>query len=119
MAYNRKFAQLLACSPELLADAVSAASMFTGQGGSQTHDLQRDALIAAGGAADQIYEDSASGHRDDRPGLDACLKALRGEPIPMSIELAQGRDMLLRARRGSSPAWAETALPGSVAAFRR
>ena len=45
--------------------------------GSQTHDLQRDALIAAGVAADQIYEDSASGRRDDRPGLDACLKALR------------------------------------------
>ena len=42
-----------------------------------------------------------------------------GEPIPMSIELAQGREMLLRARRGSSPVWAETALPGSVAAFRR
>ena len=28
-------------------------------------------------AADQIYEDSASGRRDDRPGLEACLKALR------------------------------------------
>jgi DNA invertase Pin-like site-specific DNA recombinase len=45
--------------------------------GSQVHDLQRDALIAADVAADQIYEDSASGRRDDRPGLEACLKALR------------------------------------------
>ena len=45
--------------------------------GSQVHDLQRDALVAAGVAADQIYEDSASGRRDDRPGLEACLKALR------------------------------------------
>ena len=45
--------------------------------GSQAHDLQRDALVAAGITADQIYEDSASGRRDDRPGLGACLKALR------------------------------------------
>lgn len=45
--------------------------------GSQVTDLQRDALVAAGVAADQLYEDRASGKRDDRPGLDACLKALR------------------------------------------
>jgi DNA invertase Pin-like site-specific DNA recombinase len=45
--------------------------------GSQVTDLQRDALIQAGVAADQLYEDRASGKRDDRPGLDACLKALR------------------------------------------
>ncbi|WP_051556952.1 recombinase family protein [Brucella intermedia] len=45
--------------------------------GSQVHDLQRDALAAAGVEADKIYEDSASGKKDDRPGLAACLKALR------------------------------------------
>jgi len=45
--------------------------------GSQTTALQRDALIAAGVAADRIYEDHASGRRDDRPGLAACLQALR------------------------------------------
>lgn len=45
--------------------------------GSQVTDLQRDALVEAGVAADQLYEDRASGKRDDRPGLDACLKALR------------------------------------------
>src|SRR6056297_2576236 len=45
--------------------------------GSQSLDLQRDALIEAGVAADGIYEDQASGKRDTRPGLDACLKALR------------------------------------------
>lgn len=44
---------------------------------SQVTDLQRDALVEAGVAADQCYEDRASGKRDDRPGLDACLKALR------------------------------------------
>ena len=45
--------------------------------GSQLHDLQRDALITAGVLPDHIYEDSASGRRDDRPGLEACVKALR------------------------------------------
>lgn len=35
--------------------------------GSQATDLQRDALIAAGVAPAQLYEDRASGRRDDRP----------------------------------------------------
>ena len=45
--------------------------------GSQSLDLQRDALIAAGVGEDQIYSDRASGKTDARPGLEACLKALR------------------------------------------
>ena len=45
--------------------------------GSQSTGLQRDALIAAGVDPDHIYEDLASGKNDDRPGLAACLKALR------------------------------------------
>ncbi len=45
--------------------------------GSQTVDLQRDALLAAGVDADHLYDDHASGRNDDRPGLAACLKALR------------------------------------------
>ncbi|WMU75439.1 recombinase family protein (plasmid) [Enterobacter bugandensis] len=45
--------------------------------GSQANDLQRDALIAAGVDAAHLYEDLASGKREDRPGLIACLKALR------------------------------------------
>jgi DNA invertase Pin-like site-specific DNA recombinase len=45
--------------------------------GSQTSDLQRDALLAAGVDADALYEDKASGTREDRPQLAACLKALR------------------------------------------
>ena len=45
--------------------------------GSQVLDLQGDALVAAGVAERNLYSDTASGKLDDRPGLDACLKALR------------------------------------------
>ena len=45
--------------------------------GSQVLDLQRDALIADGVKSSRIYQDQASGKKDDRPGLDACLKSLR------------------------------------------
>jgi DNA invertase Pin-like site-specific DNA recombinase len=45
--------------------------------GSQVLDLQRDALIAAGVERSHLYDDQASGKKDDRPGLEACLKALR------------------------------------------
>lgn len=45
--------------------------------GSQVLDLQRDALLEAGVDPNRIYEDLASGRRDDRPGLASCLKALQ------------------------------------------
>jgi DNA invertase Pin-like site-specific DNA recombinase len=45
--------------------------------GSQVHDLQRDSLLAAGVAENQVYSDMASGKDDDRPSLASCLKALR------------------------------------------
>lgn len=45
--------------------------------GSQSLDLQHDALRAAGVEPGNIYDDRASGSRDDRPGLAACLKSLR------------------------------------------
>lgn len=45
--------------------------------GSQSLGLQREALLAAGVDAAQLYEDRSSGKRDDRSGLAACLKALR------------------------------------------
>ena len=49
--------------------------------GSQSRDLQQDALIAAGVDEDQIYSDRASGKKDERPGLKACLKALRNGDV--------------------------------------
>lgn len=45
--------------------------------GSQTLAPQLDALLAAGVEENRIYEDLASGRKDDRPGLNACLKALQ------------------------------------------
>jgi DNA invertase Pin-like site-specific DNA recombinase len=62
--------------------------------GSQVLDLQRDALAAAGVAAAQLYEDRASGRRDDRPGLAVCLKALRSGDILVVWKLDRlGRDL--------------------------
>ncbi len=45
--------------------------------GSQVFDLQQDALVESGVDSERIYKDQASGRRDDRPGLQACLKALQ------------------------------------------
>lgn len=62
--------------------------------GSQVFDLQRDALIAAGITADHLYEDLASGRRDDRPGLAACLKSLRTGDTLVAWKLDRlGRDL--------------------------
>ena len=45
--------------------------------GSQVFDLQRDALLAAGVGPSRLYQDHASGKKDDRAGLEACLRSLR------------------------------------------
>jgi DNA invertase Pin-like site-specific DNA recombinase len=62
--------------------------------GSQTLDLQVDALAAAGVAPEHVYRDEASGKRDDRPGLEACLKALREGDTLFTWKLDRlGRDL--------------------------
>jgi DNA invertase Pin-like site-specific DNA recombinase len=62
--------------------------------GSQTTDLQRDALLAAGIDAGSFYEDRASGKKDDRPELAACLKALRhGDTLVVCKLDRLGRDL--------------------------
>jgi len=45
--------------------------------GTQTLDLQHDALLAAGVTPERLYTDRASGRQDDRPGLATCLQALQ------------------------------------------
>ncbi len=49
--------------------------------GLQSLDLQRDALRATGVDEVNLYHDLASGVRDDRPGLDSCLRALRNDDV--------------------------------------
>ena len=62
--------------------------------GSQALDLQHDALLGAGVDARHLYEDHASGKRDDRPGLEACLKAVRPGDTLIAWKLDRlGRDL--------------------------
>jgi DNA invertase Pin-like site-specific DNA recombinase len=62
--------------------------------GSQALTPQKDALLAAGVEPGHLYEDRASGKRDDRPGLAACLKALRRGDVLVVWKLDRlGRDL--------------------------
>jgi len=62
--------------------------------GSQSTDLQRDALLEAGVDENKIYEDFASGKREDRPELNNCLKALRKNDTLVVWKLDRlGRDL--------------------------
>ena len=85
--------------------------------GSQTLDLQRDALRAAGVRPEQMYEDFASGMKDDRPGLLACLKALREGDVLVVWKLDRlGRNLrhLLRRMRASVSSIGNQGLEGPV-----
>ena len=62
--------------------------------GSQVTDLQHDALLSVGVDPQHVYEDTASGKRDDRPALVACLKALRnGDTLAVWKLDRLGRDL--------------------------
>lgn len=64
------------------------------QDGSQCLDLQHDALIEAGVAPERIYKDLASGRKDARPGLEACLKSLQPKNTLVVWKLDRlGRDL--------------------------
>jgi DNA invertase Pin-like site-specific DNA recombinase len=79
---------------ERLGDMLLGYMRVSKADGSQVLDLQRDALLAAGVAPGDLYEDLASGKRDDRPGLAACLKALRKDDVLVAWKLDRlGRDL--------------------------
>src|ERR1035438_355053 len=55
---------------------------------------QRDTLVEAGVDDERLYEDRASGRRDDRPGLGECLKSLRAGDTLVVWKLDRlGRDL--------------------------
>lgn len=60
----------------------------------QVLDLQLDALKSAGIDSDAIYTDHVSGKQSQRPGLDACTKALRAGDQLVIYKLDRlGRDL--------------------------
>lgn len=62
--------------------------------GTQNLDIQEDALLKAGVEPERIYKDLASGRKDDRPGLDACLKSLRSADTLIVWKIDRlGRDL--------------------------
>ena len=72
--------------------------------GSQSLDLQRDALRAEGiDDPANLYHDFASGGRGDRPGLDSCVRALRKGDVLVVWKLGRlGRPRSLGAGRSRS-----------------
>jgi DNA invertase Pin-like site-specific DNA recombinase len=62
--------------------------------GSQSTDLQRDALLAAGVDPSKLYKDHASGKKDDRPELASCLKGMNAGDTLLVWKLDRlGRDL--------------------------
>ena len=62
--------------------------------GSQSLDLQREALRAEGiDDPANLYHDFASGGRDDRPGLDSCVRALRKGDVLVVWKLGRPRSL--------------------------
>ena len=62
--------------------------------GSRVFDLQRDSLLAVGVEPSRLYQDHASGKKDDRPGLEACLKSMRDDDTLVVWKLDRlGRDL--------------------------
>lgn len=61
---------------------------------SQVLDLQIDALVNSGVKEENIYSDKISGSKDERPGLENCLKALREDDILVVYKLDRlGRNL--------------------------
>ena len=61
---------------------------------SQVLDLQIDALTNSGVNEENIYTDKISGSKDERPGLENCLKALRQDDVLVVYKLDRlGRNL--------------------------
>ena len=81
-------------------------------------NLQRDARRAAGiDDAANFFHDLASGVRDDRPGLESCLRALRKGDVLVVWKLDRLGRNLAQHRAGpvGSRGWVLRVLPGDGA----
>src|ERR1035437_7851693 len=89
LAANEPFASLITFRKRSSSQAPQALSKVTSsymlvgymrvssESDRQTTDLQRDALLAAGVDSRNLFEDHASGAKDDRPGLISALAFVR------------------------------------------
>ena len=80
--------------------------------GSQSLDLQRDALREAGVSDDAIYEDQASGQREDRPGLDRLGRNLRH--LVNLVQELNDRDIGIRVLAGQGASIDTTTATGKL-----
>lgn len=80
--------------------------------GSQSTDLQRDALLAAGVDSSKPYEDHASGKKDERSELASCLKGMNSADTLLVWKLDRpGRDLRhLEKRSTTSPSAASDSM---------
>ena len=72
-ALTRHVSLTLVCNTPMLIDYARISKAVD----SQDLDLQKDALLKARVAKTNNYQDEVSGEKDQRPGLQAYLKALR------------------------------------------
>ena len=77
--------------------------------GSQTTDLQRDALLAAGVGPGSLYEDRASGKTDDRPGTGRLPEGAAATKTPWSSGNSTGS-------AGTSATWSTSSTTSPNAA---
>ena len=86
----------------------------------QSVDLQRDALLAAGVDERHFHLDKASGARDDRPGLRACLAYLAaGDVLVVWKGLASAAPAGRGGGRADGSGWPGAASPRSAGSGRR
>ena len=81
-------------------------------GDRQVLDLQRDALLAAGVDERHLFEDRASGSRDDRAGLGKALAFIRAGDCLVVWKLDRpGRSLPHLADHGNGPEGARHRVP--------
>lgn len=85
----------------------------------QSVDLQRDALLGAGIDERHLPQDRASGARDDRPGLKACMNDLRAGDVLVVWKLDRlGRSRSFRPAADSHRHLTSAFKPGEYMAVR-